>query len=770
MSSWDAALLDLEDPDGLVGIARQRRLVLEDTAGPHWVDLCWVDEVALSLIDLATARRQDLTIAYPAPAGQVAVLLAAQLLLRQFVNGNHQSSIGIVTSDTTMATRTWNALRISTTGARVPISQVFPVYRANPEGDSPGGARRLQGVIIGQACKGWPVDHLVVDRLAGPVRITSQQASIEIVADPIDPALRKAEQAGRPIWGWSEAALATGRALEDSAGHTVPFSIASDRLATMGAGVDVRLIVARHPRAEAAVARCREDLRVLRTMAPQRTDRHVERGLSAAWHHLTTLASLPCRPSRFDAFSGVPPMAAHSTRGFGDELMTWAGTLSEDIAEIGSILASDIADLRSALELGNPFEEMLGALHSSCEECLVVTRTRTAAHALLDSLGLPPTSDRAGSMTIRPIGQLHRYGTWPKAVFVGEPSPWDWHRVLSGLAPMVEVLTLGTQSAEGCARAVQLVRAAVDHWGADAERARAWRAVVGSVHPAHTSGDPSSPRRPVVVADGAEYVPEPDPFESLSSLFDLDPLDFGGEGPIRGIARETDHEGWIAAAPAVAVLTDRGRLLLEVGRPVDVRDGLRIIERRPETLEPGAILLVGRQQGRVGLLEALEERLGHRPDLLAARYLLDHYRRLVRARWRSSGLTIAALHGVMTDLGCTKTSAAVRSWVTEGTMAPQHIDDLERLNRALGLGMSVVQVRELFAGVQRRRGFRRAAGRALAAAARDATVVADADTIDSETGLSIADLRDAVVEAVVLEVTSCDDLVPLTLLGTLEDV
>lgn len=769
MSSWDAALLDLEDPGGLVGIARDRRLVLEDSTGPQWVDLCWVDEVALSLIDLATARRRDLTIAYPAPAGQVAVLLAAQLLLRQFVDGNHQSSVGIVTADTTMATRTWNALRISTTGARVPVSQVFPVFRASPEGDSPGGGRRLQGVIIGQACKGWPVDHLVVDRLAGPVRIMSQQASIEIVADPIDPALRKAEEGGRAIWGWSEAALATGRTLEERARHTVPFSIASDRLGTMASGVDVRLTVARHPQAEAAVAHCREDLRVLRSMAPQRTDRHLERGLSAGWHDLTTLASLPCRPSRFDRFCGLPPMAARSTRGFADELMVWAGTLSEDFAEIGSILASDVADLRAALELGNPFEEMLGSIHASGQEYLVVTRTRTGARALLDSLGLPPTLDRASSLTIRPIGQLHRHGTWPKAVFVGEPSPWDWHRVLSGLAPVVQVLTLGTQSAEGCARAVESVRAAADHWGADAVHDRAWRAVVGSVPPPHLSAGSSPPRRPVVVADGAEYVPEPDPFESLSSLFDLDPLEFGGEGPIRGIAREADQGGWTATVPAVSVLTDRGRLLLEVGRPVDVREGPKIVERRPETLDPGAILLVGRTQGRVGLLDALEERLGHRPDLLAARYLIDHYRRLVRTRWSESGLTIAALHRAMIELGCDKTGQAVRSWVTEGTMAPQHIDDLECFNSALGLGMSAVQLRELFAGVQRRRGFRRAAGRALAAAARDATVVSDTDHIDSETGLSIADLRDAIVEAVVLEVASCDNPVPLTLLGTLED-
>ena len=102
-------------------------------------------------------------------------------------------------------------------------------------------------------------------------------------------------------------------------------------------------------------------------------------------------------------------------------------------------------------------------------------------------------------------------------------------------------------------------------------------------------------------------------------------------------------------------------------------------------------------------------------------------------------------------------------------MAPQHVDDLKRLNEALDLGLSHVQISELFAGVQRRRGFRRAAGRALAAAARGSTIVADENRIDSETGLSIADLREAVVEAIVIDVTLCDKPVPLTLLGRLEN-
>lgn len=768
MSSWDAALLELGDT-ALVRIGRERRLVLEDARGPQRVDLSWVDEVALALIDLADARQRDLTIVYPAPAGQVAVLLAAQLLLRQFVDGNRASSVGLVTADTTMALRTWNALHIATRGDRPPISSVFPSYRAGPDGESPGRGRRLQGVVIGQSCKGWNVDHLVVDRLAGLVRLDTEQASIEVVADPNEPSLRRAETAGRPIWGWSEADIAGGRALEHRADHTVPFSVASDRLETIASGVEVRLDVARHPQGEAAVARAREDLRVLRSMSPRGVNRNVERGLSIAWHHLTTLTSLPCRPSRFDAFAGLPPMAARPTRSFANELAAWASTLDEDRLEIASILASDIADLRAALELGNPYEEMLRTAVESGDEGVVVTRTRTAAQALLQMLGQPPSAGHAGGLTIRPISGLHRQGSWSRAIVVGEPSPWDWHRILSGLAPVVDVFTLGEASATGCAQLIETTRSAWDHWASTEVREHAWRAIVPSPVPPAPNVGSREPRATVAVADGAEYVPEPDPFESLSSLFDLDPLDVGGEGPDRVLARESDPGDWSAKVAAFAVVTDRGHLLLEAGRSVDVREGPRIEERRPEQLEPGAVLLVGRRQGRVGLLEALEERLGHRPDLIAARYLLDDYRRLVRKRWDECELTLTGLHRSMVDLGCQKTIHAVRSWVCEGTMAPQHFDDLERFNAALELGLSEVQLRELFAGVQRRRGFRRSAGRALAAAARDSTLVADDERIDAETGLTVADLREAVVEATVLTIQLCDDLVPMTLIGTLEE-
>ncbi len=767
---WDAILLDHQDPTSLVAIARNRRLVLEDRRGPEWVDLCWVDEVALALIEIAVSRHDGLELVYPAPAGQVGVLLAAQLLLHRFVRGAMPASLGLVTADTTSAARTWEALRIATVGSREPLTNVFPCFRAGPEGESPVAGRTLQGLIIGQRCLGWPVDYMIVDHLAGPVMVHGDGRTIEVFSDPLDPALTQAERDGRLIWGWSEPDLARwNQALEVRRDHTVSFSVASDRLEAIAQGVDVTITVVHHPEAEEAVRRVREDLRLLRASLPDRTNRHVERGLSIAWHHLAALTSLPCTPRHFDRFCGLPPWAARATSTFEPELSAWARTLTGDIGEYATVLASDIGDLRAALDRGNPMETAIIEASNSGIETLLVTRTRTAARALLSALGTEPDAGGIRDLTVSPIGRLHREGTWPKALVVGEPAPWDWHRLISGLSTELDVLALGQQAARGCAAMIDAVRSARDHWGDDDVRGRTWRRLLRTDPP--PAPEPLAPlQHRTTTVDGAEYVPQPDPFGTLASLFALDPLDFGGEGPGSGIARRGEAGDWTAEVPAVAVTTDHGRILLEAGREVELRSGPNIVDRRPQDLRPGDVLLIGRRAGRVGLLAALEERLAHRPDLLAARLLVDWYHELLRTHFASSGLTIAELHRRLVAVGFDKTTVALGSWVGgSGVMAPRDAADLRLLNEVLDLGMSDVQMDELFAGVRRRRQFRRATGRALARAARSSAAVDDTQQVDPETGLSIADLRDAIIEATVIAVEACDGLVPLTLIGRLEE-
>jgi hypothetical protein len=81
--------------------------------------------------------------------------------------------------------------------------------------------------------------------------------------------------------------------------------------------------------------------------------------------------------------------------------------------------------------------------------------------------------------------------------------------------------------------------------------------------------------------------------------------------------------------------------------------------------------------------------------------------------------------------------------------------------------MTEQRLREVFAGVRRARAFKRAAGKALVAASRASLISSEATRIDRETGLSIADLRELVLEAEVREVREIAAPVPLAEIGYL---
>lgn len=770
LQSWDAMLIDEQTSTSVVGLARQGRLLRESAGSLTRVDLSWVDEAALSLIDLAVERGQGLRLVYPVPAGELAVLLAAQLLLHRFRQGQ-SSAVGLVTADPTLASRTWEELRIRAPGAREPITGVFPCYRAGPGGESPWGRREFRGLLVGQRARAWKVDVLIEDHIAGPVLVEDGGATVAIFADPLDPSLARSASQGDLVWAWSEGQLAYwNETLETRAQRTGAFSVSPSRLKTMAEGVEVSIKRARHPHAEDAAMRVREDLRVLREASGRTPTRHMAKGLGVAWHHFSTLMSLPCKPSLFDRHAGVPPWAARSTSLFEREIATWASTLSGDERELAGILASDLGDLRAAFEESNPYQAAIEEAAGSGQDHLLVVKTRTAARGLLTMLNVDPDLETVERLRISTWRKLHREEACRRGLVIGMPAPWDWHRLDSGLASEVSVVVLGDAEARMSAAMARRVQEERERWAATEHRGRTWTRLVGTPAPPEPSIALASPRK-LFEADVPQSVEEEDPFETLGSLLTSDVLSIGGEGVEEVVARETEDGDWTAAVRAVEVVTDMGRIRLQAGRPIEVRDGTRITDKTPESLTAGVFLLIGRRHGRLGLLEALEERLRHRrPDLLASRLVIENYRRQVQARFAESGRSVADLHRALSDRGCEKTSQAVKSWVLpDGAMAPRDFADLRLLNTELSIGLSDVYLGEIFAAVQRRRGFRRSAGRALAEAARTSMGATDQSRIDPDTGLSIADLQEAVVEARVLAVSACAEPVPLTELGRLEN-
>ena len=417
---------------------------------------------------------------YPAPAGELSVLVAAQLLLHRFSQGAPNLTVGIVTADTTRAARTWESLRIATTGSREPVAEVFPCFRAGPEGESPLGHRKIPGIIVGRRERDWRVDVLIEDHLAGPVIGDRGLPTIGLYADPLDPVLSQLANAGEPMWGWDDAELAAWNSmLEIHTEGTVAFSVAHERLECMARGTEVVIEVARHPEAEEAIARLREDMRLLREFAGSNPSRHVRKGMSVAWHHLSTLVSLPTTPTYFDHFAGVPPLAARHSQ-FEHEMASWANSLTGDIGEVASVLASDMADLRAALDRGNPLADVAVTFGSENPRGLLIVRNHTATRAFLGSMedaGLPVRAQ------VTSMGRIHREGTWQRAVALGAPRRWDWHRLGLGYCSDLHLAVLGDADARSCRWGIGAFRDARRRWAGLSIRSATWRAVVGTEPP-----------------------------------------------------------------------------------------------------------------------------------------------------------------------------------------------------------------------------------------------------------------------------------------------
>lgn len=769
---WELALVRQQPAGSLVAVAREGRLTRECATAAVRVAVTVVDEAVLSLVDAAIRRGRNITFVYPSPAGEVSVLLAAQILIQKLIRHDTTGAVGVVTADPTAATRTWMQLGVATIGSRANPAEVFPCYRAGPNGEAPFGRDRFRGLLVGRRFANWPVDVLIVDHLAGLVEATATVPTVRIFADPTDTELERLSRAGELIWGWNEADIAMLDAAANGASHSsIPFSVSSERLRVIGLGVRTTLHVVPHSGAGQLIVRLRDDLRTLAQLAGPSPSQAVARAIRITWHHVSTLGSLPCRPSQFDRFAGLPPIAARATRTFGPEIAAWARTLDGDLREVADIVASDLDDLRSVLEEAPAFDELLMELQ--CSDAAVVVRTHTAARAL--EYSLRERDHRGWQAEIVAIRRLHRHGSYRRAIVVGAPALWDWHRLDSGLTADLHVATLSELDACAGSRALAALASARGRWADVASRARVWRELVGGDPP--PLAETQARRAEVSIVSVRPVDVTRDPFEAFEPLLVSVPLFVGEEGLEESVAEQMGEEGeWQAAVEAVEVRTDAGVILLPRARYVDVRVGDEIEECRADELEAGMYLLVDRRGGRLGLLGAVADRLKQqRPDLLAANLLINDLRAAIQHAFMESRMTRSDLFRKLRSLGFDKTYATACSYVdTQGPLAPRDYEDLQRLNDALALGLSRRRVHEVFGAVMRWRTFRRAIGKSLVAASRDsmlaahASRIASSSRIDPETGLSTADLRELVQEARVLDVKECPEPVRLGETGRFE--
>ena len=299
-----------------------------------------------------------------------------------------------------------------------------------------------------------------------------------------------------------------------------------------------------------------------------------------------------------------------------------------------SVVATDLADLRSALDTGNPIQTELirWCVHDSPPP-LLVFKTRTAAKAFQSVLKEWQAKSEGGRRrfvglpAITWLSQLATQSPVPFALVVGSPPRSAWHRLDSGLARELDVVVIGPAEAKRVEVAAAAVRNARARWASLKNRERVWLALIDNVPPEPPIDVPVVAAPEVESVEGARLRPQQDVFSPLGSLLRDDRRLLEEEGETTEVAREVESGQWLAFVDAVEVETDLGRLLLPADSDVDILepDG-EPGEVVAASLKPGMQLIIGREAGRVGLLDALEARLQHKPAILAARLLLRSYR------------------------------------------------------------------------------------------------------------------------------------------------
>lgn len=598
---------------------------------------------------------------------------------------------------------------------------------------------------------------------------------IRIAADPLDYTLDRTVDDENPLWGWSEGILRmyTPPTRPAPSVPRAPFSVASDRVAVLTRGLSTTVQICEHDEAERRLADARAGLVRLSELAGGNPRRHLITGLRVAWAHLATLASLPCLPAEYDKWAGIPPRAARSTSDFEREIAGWARTLEEPLRVVAEDVATALGELRASLQKGNPLRASIERASLEAAPGYLVVRTRTAARAVCAAFGQRPADLKIGSLKVAWNADLHRLLVRQRAVIVGAPPRAGWHRLASGLAQRLEVLVLGEDEGKRAHRAWQGLQVGRAYWSGQRFRGVAWKRLIGGPLPA-AYPEPDVPVVAAAVFSGPEFAPALDPFTPLGALLRDDRPLLAEEGIADQLVEIVSERECRATVAVVEVRTDRGYVLIPGDREVDIILGDQLESVVATGLTKGMRLILGRQGGRLDLLAALQERLGHRPDLFVARALIEEYQKRVYNAFKAylnGGQLMTDFCKTMRNWGCKKTDTAIRGWAQPGgAMGPRDYEDLHCLSGALRLGYGERRLKEIDASLKRIRVFRQHAGLAVSRAATAALLSREESRINEDFGLSVADLREAVTVATVHSVRSFPRQVNVTEIGHIQEV
>jgi len=819
-SSWDEFLLS-HATDDLLMVARNQRL----RYGSAPIGLHWLDRVSLLLVRQAFIRRQSLALCYPVPACNLAMLVAAQLLIHDFVKNWPGSLSLLLVSSRTEVREHYLNLRIE----RQPLALALPLARIRADGEPAvipvrGGSsaqrprlyhlsrpflldapwpKRIRAVIVDHAV-GTFDDHITrIRHLAARRGIRSV---IHLCTDPFAPFLEELRASGVPIWIWDHYGLATDFADQiatgdGSSGH--PLGVSAGQFENIAAGIGHHVLVCRHPILEAAARRLWGNLGTVQRTFGDAPGFGIPRAIRAAYGTYYTmlqmLVPLPIYEEEARNLWGIRPVSRRIA-----DLEAFAPLLRDEAPDLAEVywpsLIQDLKEMQAALEVGNPkYDALVEQIHESQkqEKGLVIVCPNRATKRMLqlclrarEGLRLSEVTEREDDQTVRLVTykELRTLASCDMLLLPGQFSLGRRQYALTAAAPGIFYLAYGDE-ADRIERQVAGIHHTLAGMAGPKERQQAWAALTAFTSRAQLPEAGSEAIMPAikfvriegkkvsrraVTADRVADLSLWTPF--ATSEYDL----VGGQDTLSSDREEALCSPDVAfpsrqnaLVPALRIEFVDGFCYAEPGSrmtvllPATGKSDDRIVDGlRSEDI----VIFVDGDQRRQ-LYEAVLERIEHHPAMGVTYILVRYWQQAVREGFLRSGMTYGDFLQALQRLGShMETIPGVRCWVTGQVLGPRDPKDIWRVGKVLTDEVLVQEWKEIRKALRRVRGLHVSLARKLnriivEAGLRGRHPDAAEECLDQELNLYLDDFRDSVTVHRITAISREKTQVPYVLTG-----
>jgi hypothetical protein len=496
-------------------------------------------------------------------------------------------------------------------------------------------------------------------------------------------------------------------------------------------------------------------------------------GARWAWGAFNALALLPVAPAVFDRYAPTSPYHLKFSA-VPDIARTFARNASASTQDAWAQLADALADGTSAAQAQPRSDQVIDWVAGRADADLpatLVVRNTVAAEALRAVLDESPSTPPgwADIIDVRTIATASKSSpTRTELCVPGIPPRRQVALLALPPAAAVTVLACGPCETRRAVRAIVTARTRLVELRRETIEVSGPR--LGIPVAPMTNSDPAAD---IEIVDGGQLRPP--------SVGDLDtsgpdPFEFDLLGTLADFAADSDEDtsevridstvGTELVTVIEVLLAGSTTLFLEPNDIVTRRRGGALSRVAAKSLTTGDRLLLVDRAARIDLRVALTAKLSERTQFATLRMLVEFWHQRAALAGQTPGRTHQQILDRMTGTSIT-TASTIGNWIRGVVDGPADHDDLVRFARAIGDDLLLGEAKRVSLALRTLHTANRKLGHWLAAQVSGAADRRRDELVDTDLGVHVSDLLDAISEHEVLTIDAATREVPAWQVGIL---